>query len=75
MTRRTTARAVWLTLGGLLLTTGARVVATERPFVWLVIAVACFGGTVAMLLPAGVAVVNDPKAAEALNDLRKELTR
>lgn len=75
MTRRTTARIVWLILGGLFIATGLNVGLRERPFVSILIAVVFVGGSAAMLLPAGVAVYNDPDPAEALADLRKDLTR
>jgi hypothetical protein len=37
MSRRTTARVVWLILGALLVTTGVRVAIAERPFVSILI--------------------------------------
>jgi hypothetical protein len=75
MTRRTTARVVWLILGGLCIATGLNVALRERPFVSILIAAVFVGGSAAMLLPLGAAVYNDPEPAEALADIRKELTR
>lgn len=75
MSRRTRINVVWLTLSGLLIATGLNVALRERPFVSILIAFVFVGGSAAMLLPAGVAVYNDPDPAEALADLRKDFNR
>ncbi len=75
MSRRTRINVVWLTLSGLLIAAGLNVALRERPFVSILIAFVFVGGSAAMLLPAGVAVYNDPDPAEALADLRKDFNR
>lgn len=74
MTRRTRI-AAWLALAGLLIAAGINVAVHEGWFVSLLIAAVFVGGSAAMLLLVGVAVYNDPNPAEALADLRKDLTR
>lgn len=79
MTRRTTARVVWLILSGLLIATGLNVALRERPFVSILIAVVFVGGCSVPLITWGGAAKalthSDPEAAEVLAALRKELTR
>jgi hypothetical protein len=76
MTRRTTARVVWLTLGGLLIATGLNVALRERPFVSLLIAFVFVGGSTVMLLPVGAAAtLGDPDVQADVTALRKDLTR
>jgi hypothetical protein len=76
MTRRTTARVVWLILGGLCIATGLNVALRERPFVSILIAAVFVGGSAAMLLPAGAVMASgDPDLQDDLAALRKDLTR
>jgi hypothetical protein len=76
VSRRTTARTVWLTLGGLLIATGLNVALRERPFVSILIAFVFVGGSAAMLLPvAAIAAGGDPDVQADLDALRKDLTR
>jgi hypothetical protein len=76
MTRRTTARTVWLILSGLLIATGLNVALRERPFVSILIAAVFVGGSAAMLLPIGaIAAGGDADVQADLDALRKDLTR